>query len=145
MMMKGAATKIAEANYTPTISDTTNVSFRNGHYLIDSNFMMDLDITVVWSGASGGSGSVWFAQLPTGWILDTARLSNTTDNSNEGDTLLGSAEFWNQGVNILVCTPNFETTSKIVLHDNGGGTVLDNAQGAADGLKLKVRVPVKAG
>lgn len=102
--------------------------------------MLHLEGVITFAGA-GGAAVAAVLVLPSGYVIDTAKLGGGSVTTTNGSSILGVGEFWDQGVGPKPAYVQFVTTTSVGFHNSTG--ILQLADfGASDGLKFKVEVPI---
>lgn len=122
------------AAYTPTVSNNTNVSIREGFWrrIGDS---MELRVGVAWNGA--GAGADFTVELPTGYSIDTAKLPSNSILS------LGTGQWADASTSRKIVAVRYNSTT-VVSFDVSGGTSLIPGTDFADGdsLTFQILIPI---
>lgn len=128
------------ASYTPTLSDSTNVSVNQAQWHRDGAYMyIEGDLTM--SGA--GAGGTFTVSLPSGYTIDTAKLISGGGSTNPTREVLGMFDWFDNGAAFRGGTVEYSSTSAVLFAYAGGaaliaGTVL----ASGDGIKYNFKVPI---
>jgi hypothetical protein len=126
-------------SYTPTVSNSTNLTIVTKYKRVMDNFIM-IDGLATWSGAGGGTA--FLVSIPAGLTIDTSQLPGGTTSTNQMASLLSAEVSWFiAGVGWKFIHATYEDNTTIKFNDNTG-TLLGTGFAAGDGLKFRLLIPI---
>lgn len=131
---------IESGNYSPYMTQIQNTQVHNGYYEVDGGLWMHLSTLTCWT-ASAGTGN-FVMGLPTGWQIDTARLSSTVS-QNTTAASLGFGRWWDQGSGPKMLMAYYNNATTFIVNDNGGGIFNLTQNNVSDSVGFHLRIPVK--
>lgn len=120
--------------YTPTVSNNTNMSKREGFWSRVGDSML-IRVGCEWNGAGGGAD--FTVAIPSGFAIDTAKLPTNTVLS------LGNGQWYDASVSRKIVAVRYNSTT-VVSFDVSGGTSLIQGTDFADqdDLTFQIIVPI---
>jgi hypothetical protein len=131
---------VAETTYTPTLSSDVNTSANTAKYWREGG-RMHVRGYVSWSGAGSDAGT-FTVSTPTGFTIDTARLSSSSA-SSAASQALGVFEWYDNGTQFNTGAVTYCTNSTVQFARASGAAYLAGTSFAnGDGLKYQFSVPI---
>lgn len=124
---------------TPVLTGATNSTLTARCWRVGDSLY--IEGRALFSGA-GGAGTAVTLTLPSGYVIDTAKLSGGTAVGNDSSTSLGKSWWWDQGIAPKSLDAVYASTTSATFQDHGAGVVLLSSFGAGDSIKFKLEVPI---
>lgn len=127
--------------YTPTLdAGMTNVATNAAFWWrIGDSIYIEGGFTI--SGGGGGAAETITVSLPSGLLVNTAKLSTGTSTTNPGGPLFGACVWFQQGAAWRVVWPTYSTTSNFRFYNNTQIFSADQL-GDGDGVHYNINLPI---